>query len=249
MKRANAKTPKRRKKTRPSKLSYIEASIRHLAVPVAELKPDAGNLRTHSERNLEVIRRSLADFRQQTPIVRDADGVVRKGNGTLEAAIALGWSHVAVVDSSLRGKAAELYAVADNRSGDPDVGSAWAEEALAQFLSDLDEDPATDVEAAGFTPDEVQGLIAASVAELEEADRKQATEAFSIDGPPGGEHFALPMTRSVAVRLTEAQYQTVKARAVKLGIGVADLIRQALGAYFEQKGKRQEATRQRGSEN
>ncbi len=184
-KRATAHAKARPRRPSSARLEYIEPSIQHLAIPVAELKADADNLRTHSARNLEVIRRSLVDFRQQTPIVRDGDGVVRKGNGTLQAAIALGWSHVAVVDSSLTGKAAELYAVADNRSGDQEVGSGWADEALAQFLSDLAQDPTTDVEAAGFTADEVQDLIAATVADLEDADKKQTrevklTERFAV---------------------------------------------------------------------
>lgn len=169
-------------------LAFIEPAIRHLAVPIGDLRADAGNLRTHSERNLQNIRRSLADFRQQTPIVRDADGVIRKGNGTLEAALALGWSHVAVVESTLRGAAAARYAVADNRSGDQDVGSGWADDALTQFLADLaDTDPAA-VESTGFAADEVQALIDATVAAQEEAE-KPLPAAVEI-----GEQYAVMVT-------------------------------------------------------
>jgi hypothetical protein len=168
---------KRRKQSKVDDLEYIEGSIRHLAVSIGSVKPDAQNLRKHSQRNLDVIRRSLADFRQQTPIVRDADGVIRKGNGTLEAALALGWTHVAVVDSTLRGQAAKMYAVADNRSGDPEVGSEWADEALAEFLASVTETDDLDVTATGFELEEIQELVNAAVGDLEETEKKRQGEA------------------------------------------------------------------------
>ena len=103
---------------------------------------------------------------QQTPVVRDADGVVRKGNGTLQAARILGWSHIAVADSTLRGRAAEMYAVADNRSGDAEVGSEWDDVALAEFLAELQADPETDATATGFEALEIQNQIDLAMAEL-----------------------------------------------------------------------------------
>ncbi len=71
-------------------LNYIEPSLHPLARPIDTIKPDPANARRHSERNIEAIRRSLAGFRQQTPIVVDNNGVCWKGNATLTAALALG---------------------------------------------------------------------------------------------------------------------------------------------------------------
>lgn len=156
--------PRGRRGKPAENLDYIEASIRHLAVPIDELVADGANVRRHSARNLEVIRRSLSSFRQQTPIVRDADGVVRRGNGTLEAAIALGWTHLAVSTSTLQGAEAQAYAIADNRSGDPEVGSQWDDAALTALLNEL-QDTGMEVGATGFSDDDLAALAAGAALE------------------------------------------------------------------------------------
>lgn len=71
-------------------------------VPIADLMLDPTNARGHDSdpRNLEVIRASLARFGQQRmPLT--ASGVVRCGNATIQAARALGWTHLAAIESDL----------------------------------------------------------------------------------------------------------------------------------------------------
>ncbi|MGQ0802007.1 MAG: hypothetical protein ACT4NL_18070, partial [Pseudomarimonas sp.] len=63
-------------------------------VPIDSLHQDPANTRLHDERNLAVIKASLTRFGQQTPIVVDERNVIRKGNGTLQAAKALGWTEI-----------------------------------------------------------------------------------------------------------------------------------------------------------
>ena len=58
-------------------------------VPIDSVQFDPANVRRHGEKNLATIKASLARFGQQKPLVVDADGVVRAGNGTLVAAKAL----------------------------------------------------------------------------------------------------------------------------------------------------------------
>ena len=162
----NPKRPTRKKAARAKiDLSHIEPALHGMVEPVADLAPDAGNVRTHSERNVELIQRSLDGFKQQTPIVVDAAGVVRKGNGTLQAAIAMGWTHIAVVRSSLKGKQASAYAVADNRTGDADVGSAWDRLGLHELLTDLQSDDSIDHTLTGFDDNDI-----ALLAELGDGD-------------------------------------------------------------------------------
>src|SRR4051812_27005758 len=107
------------------------------SVEISSLSPDPANVRRHSERNLETIKASLRRFGQQKPIVVDAAGVVRAGNGTLAAAVALGWSHIQIVRSNLTGSEAVSYAIADNRAGDPEIGSTFDPQALAEVLTAL----------------------------------------------------------------------------------------------------------------
>ena len=121
--------------------------------PVDELVLDSANARGHSDRNLEAIKSSLARFGQQKPIVIDGSGVVRAGNGTLEAARQLGWLELSVVVTELEGTEATAYGIADNRTGEL---AAWEEETLAALLTSMDEGQ---ILASGFTADELQDVL------------------------------------------------------------------------------------------
>ncbi len=94
-------------------------------VEISEILSDPSNVRTHSERNIDAIKASLARFGQQKPLVVDGDGIVRTGNGTLRAAMALGWTSIQIVRTELTGSEATAFAIADNRTGDPEIGSFW----------------------------------------------------------------------------------------------------------------------------
>lgn len=126
-------------------------------VPIDSLQFDPANVRKHGEKNLATIKASLSRFGQQKPIVVDANGVVRAGNGTLAAMKALGWKEVAIVRSTLGGSEATAYAIADNRTAEL---AEWDEDALAQTLAALqieDDDLAI---ASGFDLKEIEALTA-----------------------------------------------------------------------------------------
>lgn len=124
-------------------------------VDLASLLPDPRNARTHDRRNLEAIKASLSRYGQRKPIVVDADGVVRAGNGTLQAAQELGWTRIAVTRTQLRGEAAMAYAVADNRTSDL---SAFDDAELAAVLEEIGRFDATLLEAVGFDRSELEHL-------------------------------------------------------------------------------------------
>jgi DNA modification methylase len=124
------------------------------SVPIASLTADPANVRLHSQRNIEAIKGSLQRFGQQKPIVVDEDNVVRAGNGTLDAARALGWEEISIVRSDLVGPEMTAFAIADNRTAEL---ATWDEEALARTLEALPEVmPTTD---AGFTAEEMGELL------------------------------------------------------------------------------------------
>lgn len=126
-------------------------------VSIDSIQFDPANVRKHGEKNLATIKASLSRFGQQKPIVVDANGVVRAGNGTLAAMKALGWKEVAIVRSPLAGAEATAYAIADNRTAEL---AEWDEDALAQTLAALqieDEDLAI---ASGFDLKEIEALTA-----------------------------------------------------------------------------------------
>lgn len=87
-------------------------------VPIGSVTRQGRNHNRHEEADLQAIALSLQAFGQQSPIVVDADGVILKGNGTHQAAEErLGWTHILVVRSPLRGEAALAYSIADNQTG------------------------------------------------------------------------------------------------------------------------------------
>ena len=87
-------------------------------VAIDSVHVDPANVRRHPERNLDAIKASLARFGQQKPIVVDANGVVRAGNGTLEAAKSLGWTKIAIVRTDLANSEATAFSIADNRTAE-----------------------------------------------------------------------------------------------------------------------------------
>ena len=124
-------------------------------VRIDSLHPDPANVRLHDDRNLSAIRGSLARFGQQKPIVVDASGVIRAGNGTYLAAQALGWESIDVVRTSLSGLDAAAFAIADNRTSDL---STFDDDGLAKLLRELRTEDA--LEGVGFDERKIDELLA-----------------------------------------------------------------------------------------
>lgn len=135
-------------------LSHIAEPLRPLAVPLASLALDPGNVRKHDEKNLAVIRGSLERFGQRLPLVVQRQGmVVRAGNGRVVAARALGWTHVACVVVDEADVDAASFALVDNRSAEL---AEWDDAALARLLATL---PADLQGVAGFDAGDLKDLL------------------------------------------------------------------------------------------
>lgn len=125
-----------------------------MAVDLATLNHDPANARKHGAKNIDAIKASLHAFGQRKPIVVQRQGmIVRAGNGTLEAAKALGWSHLAAVIIDEDNATASQFAIADNRTADL---AEWDDETLASLLDGME--PA-DREALAFDEDDMRELI------------------------------------------------------------------------------------------
>lgn len=122
-------------------MTKIVESLQNLAVPLNTLTLDPANARTHSQRGIESIAASLATYGQRTPIVaqKKADGtlIVRKGNGTTQAARSLGWETIAAVIVEESDTTATGYAIADNRTGE---FSTWDFDVLEELLGTLEDE-------------------------------------------------------------------------------------------------------------
>ena len=114
---------------------------------ITKLIEDPNNARTHSPKNLKAILGSLAKFGQQKPIVVDYNNIVIAGNGTLRAALELGWTNINVVRTRLEGYAATAFALADNRTGEL---AEWDDSILDATLKSLMDIDDLDLDSLGF---------------------------------------------------------------------------------------------------
>lgn len=118
---------------------------------------DPRNARSHNDRNLATIRKSLETYGQVKPIVVNADGSILAGNGLYRAAKALGWTEIAAVHVKFDEDYAKGYAVMDNQSA---TLAEWDLPNLKDILQELD-NGAFDMEATGFTEDEIEKMMTA----------------------------------------------------------------------------------------
>jgi len=125
-------------------------------VKVGSLTIDPNNARRHSQRNIDAIARSLKRFGQRRPLVVWRDQVIA-GNGTLQAAIGIGWKVVDITrcPDDWTHDEAKAYAIADNRIGEL---AEWDNETLLGILGELDDDL---IAATGFDDPELEDITAA----------------------------------------------------------------------------------------
>lgn len=132
---------------------------------LSQLHPDRENARGHSQRNLDMIVRSLGEVGAARSIVVDEDGNVLAGNATIDAASIAGIENVRVVDadgetiiavrrSGLTADQKKRLAYYDNRTAElafweaermladmevgVDLSGMFSDKELAHILEDLD---------------------------------------------------------------------------------------------------------------
>jgi len=130
-------------------------SKRFEVVPISILHHDPANLRTHSTRNLEAIKASLARFGQQDPLIVGKGNIVLAGNARLDAMRDMGLEEVSILRTDLEGADAVAFAIAHNRTAEL---ASWDTEELAAILEGLSSDFDIDAEL-GFSEGELDYLL------------------------------------------------------------------------------------------
>lgn len=150
-------TEKRGKKPKYKVLNDLDPLLRPIASVC--MRPDNSN--EHDERSIAALRESLRRFGQRKPlVVQEATNEIEAGNGTYQAALDLGWTHVAVVFADDENNTATAYHAVDNRTGD---FRKWNLEVLRQQLEDIE-----DVQPEWWNTDELNELVS----QLDELDVK-----------------------------------------------------------------------------
>jgi len=160
-------------------LEHIAEGLRPLAVPVGDLLFDPANARKHDEASVSAIAASLRVYGQCKPVVARRDnGVVIAGNGTLQAALSLGWTHLAAVKVDFDGATAAGFSISDNRTAEL---SSWEKEALDKLLREVstDNDPRLDEMMADLAKS--NGLYLTGEEEKDEAGDPQMDTSASLE--------------------------------------------------------------------
>lgn len=153
-----------RKKPPPSPrvVHDIADQLIPLAEPIGSIKPDPKNARLHNDKNIQSIAASLTRYGQRKPvIVNQRNGIVEAGNGTVEAAKLLNWTHVAVLWVDDDQQAQNGFAIADNRTAEL---ATWDKVQLDALLVELNDQDATLIEDLAFES-ELQKIAKAAEAD------------------------------------------------------------------------------------
>lgn len=120
---------------RAEDMTVRTAAEQLISVPIGDLVPYAGNARTHSPEQIELLRRSLREFGFVAPVLIDFDNNIIAGHGRVEAARLEGMTEVpCVLVSNLSDAQRRAYILADNRLAEL---SGWDEGALRLEMEQL----------------------------------------------------------------------------------------------------------------
>ncbi len=139
---------------------------------IDSLKPFGQNPKVHPKKQIQMIKKSIKEFGWTNPILISQNNLIIAGHARLEAAKQLGYKKVPTIFIDLPYKKAIAYVIADNKLAeiaDTDEG------VLQELMEQLDFDE-LDIEAIGFTEDELDDM-------LDQTDEPFDIEDFLFDAP------------------------------------------------------------------
>lgn len=125
------------------------------------------NVRIHTKRNLDALKKSLQEFGQvKNIIVQKSTNYIVAGNGLYQAAKALGWDEITCNVIDIDDEKAKALCILDNRSGDL---SQMDEKNLLDMLKDFDADM---LDLTGYNDKELDKMLQFQEGTLFENDEK-----------------------------------------------------------------------------
>jgi DNA modification methylase len=129
--------------------------------PIANIRPNPKNPRTHSKKQIRQIAASIRKFGFLNPLIVDDENMILAGHGRLEGARLEGMAHVPIVRFGHLSEAQKrAYVIADNKIAEQ---AGWDRELLSIELGELIEllpIEGFDVSITGFETSEIDLLLA-----------------------------------------------------------------------------------------
>jgi ParB-like chromosome segregation protein Spo0J len=175
--------------------------------PLAAIRRDPRNARTHSDKQIEQIAASMREFGWTIPMLVDEDGQLIAGEGRLLAALRNGYTEgpcmVAIGWSDAKKRA---YALADNRLA---LNAGWNETVLRETMQELE--GAFDLEnLLGFSTKEIESLLSEEdELAINEVETGAVNDRFwiSIRGPLVDQAKALDRLKAALADLPAIEVQ------------------------------------------
>lgn len=121
-----------------------------------ELNPYEFNSRTHSDKQIAQVKKSIEEFGFTNPILIDEKNEIIAGHGRLQAATELGLEEVPTIRlEGLSDIQKRAYVIADNKLA---LNAGWNEKMLMREMFALD-DAKFDLTLTGFEGDELKKLL------------------------------------------------------------------------------------------
>ena len=140
---------------------------RYENIPISKLKPYENNARTHSEKQVEKIAKSIEEFGFINPVLIDSDYGIIAGHGRVEGAKKLGMNEVpCLFIEDLTEEQKRAYIIADNKLA---LDAGWDYELLQIELNELN-DLDFDFTLTGFDDLELDDESLFSMDEITEID-------------------------------------------------------------------------------
>ncbi len=160
--------------------SHTSTPLTLIYRPLADLRLDPGNPRTHSPKQVAQIARSIEAFGFNVPVLVDGTGKVIAGHGRILACRRLGLAEVPTIQLEHLSEAqARAFLIADNRLGEI---ATWDDRLLAEQLRALSElDLTFSLEATGFEMGEIDLCIESLASPPDDS-----TDAADAPLPPAG---------------------------------------------------------------
>jgi len=133
--------------------------------PLAKITPYWRNPRRRSDKAVDVVARSIAEFGWRQPIVVDIEGVIIVGHARLEAAKQLGLAEAPVhIAEDLKPEQLRAYRIMDNKAHEY---SSWDSDLLKLEMEDL-KLADFDLDLTGFCKTEIDEILTPELDALEE---------------------------------------------------------------------------------
>ena len=140
----------------PKNPPLASKQLEPLLTPLSDIKPHPDNYKIHTPEQLASLRASLNAFGCTQPIKVNLEGYIVAGHGMYQLYQEEGFTHAPVIYEALDKRLSKAYLVADNET------SRKAEtdsDKLALLLQDAAEIPDFDIEAVGFSSEDIDSLL------------------------------------------------------------------------------------------